>query len=84
MLWAQIQGTPNDDRWSSLCTMPWYRKDFPSWTPVKWDAAIARGVPVHDEEAHLLRMLLSLDPDARATCVKALDSYLFSGMPKQF
>ncbi|KAF3661986.1 Cell division control protein 2 -like protein [Capsicum annuum] len=70
----RIVGTPNEDTWPGVTSLPDYKSAFPKWPAKDW----ATVVPNLDAAGlDLIRKLLCLDPSKRITARSALEHEYF-------
>lgn len=71
-------GTPNEELWPGVTQLPFWRTDFPQWTPQNFLERIPRlGVDGHD----LVMKMLAYSPAKRPTAREALQHSYFADLP---
>lgn len=78
----RLLGTPTEETWASVASLPDYKDSFPKWTP-NGDKGLSEAVPTLDKDGvDLLRQLLIYDPAIRISAKRALLHPYFHGMGK--
>ncbi|CAO1616505.1 unnamed protein product [Sympodiomycopsis kandeliae] len=71
-------GTPTDESWPGVKTLPDYKSSFPQWSGVP----LAKAVPALDEAGlDLLRGMLVYDPAGRVSAKRGLTHPYFQSLP---
>jgi len=77
----RVRGTPTDECWPGVASLPNFKAEFPKWHPQRLDCAVpelAREATCGCPEAlDLLTLCLTYTPSHRITCRKALDHPFF-------
>ncbi|KRX68100.1 Cyclin-dependent kinase 1, partial [Trichinella sp. T9] len=75
----RILGTPDDDKWNGVSTLPDFRIDFPVWS----ECNLRRYVPhLNDKGFNLLLKMFVYDPAARINAKKILKDQYFDDLDK--
>ncbi|KAG7944954.1 hypothetical protein I3843_15G129200 [Carya illinoinensis] len=73
----RVLGTPKDDTWPGVTSLPDYKSAFPKWPPKD----LATVVPSLDSTGvDLLSKMLCLDPSRRITARSALEHEYFKDL----
>ncbi|CAG9319537.1 CDK3_1 [Blepharisma stoltei] len=73
----RIMGTPNEENWSGVGSLPRYSTDFPKWSTILMKNLFPRIAP---EGQDLLEKMLSMDPNKRISAYDCLQHPYFQGM----
>ncbi|XP_002737515.1 cyclin-dependent kinase 1-like [Saccoglossus kowalevskii] len=72
-------GTPNDEIWPGVSSLPDYKPTFPNWSPGQLPAAIKN---IDDDGVDLLKKMLVYDPAYRISAKTALNHPYFEDLDK--
>ncbi|KAL5207936.1 hypothetical protein ABZP36_032371 [Zizania latifolia] len=73
----RITGTPNEETWPGVASLPDYKTSFPKWPPVDLATVVPTLEPLGLD---LLSKMLYLDPSRRITARAALEHDYFKGL----
>ena len=73
----RILGTPNDDTWPGVQSLPDYKTTFPQWSGVPLKQAVPS---LNDAGIDLLGLMLIYDPAARISAKRALHHPYFASV----
>lgn len=70
----RVLGTPNEDTWSGVTSLPDFKSSFPKWSPKELSTVVSSLDPAGID---LLSKMLILDPSRRITARNALEHEYF-------
>ncbi|XP_065003631.1 cell division control protein 2 homolog isoform X2 [Musa acuminata AAA Group] len=73
----RVLGTPNEETWSGVTSLPHFKCSFPKWDPMDLAALVPNLEPVGVD---LLSKMLCLEPGRRITARKALEHEYFKDL----
>ncbi|KAG0002170.1 cyclin-dependent serine/threonine protein kinase [Modicella reniformis] len=75
----KILGTPTEESWTGVSTLPEYRPDFPTFKPIPLETLVPK---LDADGIDLLNRLLTYDPDKRISAEEALAHPYFEELGK--
>ena len=73
----RLLGTPNEQRWHGVSTLPDFMPAFPQWPPKPLREVMPHEDRLDDAGVHLVQQLLAYKPEARLTAKDALNHPYF-------
>ena len=75
----QVLGTPTDEVWPGVQSLPFWRNSFPAWPPKRWERLVPSIGP---DGWDFMIAVLTYDPSDRCTAVLALEHPFLNPAPQ--